>query len=140
MSFLIDTNVISELRKGRKADQGVRDWFESVEDNEIFISVIVLGEIRYGIEKLKKKDSLAAFPLERWLEYIRVGYDERVLPVTVEIADIWGKLMVIRTMAPADGLLGASALFYDLTLVTRNTADFTQTGVRIFNPFLQTKK
>ena len=90
MGFLIDTNVLSELRKGLKANVGVRDWFFKTDSNQLYISVLTLGEIRQGIEQLKRRDEQAAKSLEIWLKQIETDSARLVLPVTQEIADYWG--------------------------------------------------
>jgi predicted nucleic acid-binding protein len=135
MAFLLDTNVISELRKGTRCHPRVLAWRQAAVDEETFLSVLVFGELRRGIERLRRKDISSAQILERWLRGLRLTYAERILPVTFEICDRWGRLSTLQPMPATDGLLAATALHYDLTLVTRNTADFQRSGVDYLNPF-----
>ncbi len=136
MAFLIDTNVLSELRKGSRCDAKVRSWASSARHAQHSISVLSLGEIRKGIELLRKKapDQCPAF--EKWLTAIETRYAGNILPVTNEIADQWGTLQARQSMPVIDSLLAATALVHQLTLVTRNTADFTASGATLLNPFL----
>jgi predicted nucleic acid-binding protein len=133
--FLVDTNVISELRKGARADANVRRWFESVDESAIFLSVLVTGEIRRGIEIIRKRDPRAASALERWLDDLVQTHSDRVLPVDAVIANAWGRLDARGTLPVVDGLLAATARVHDLTLVTRNLKDVARTGVVLLNPF-----
>ncbi len=133
--YLLDTNVASEARKGQRANPGVLAWLESVEDSDLFLSVLVVGEIRQGIEQARPRDLPKARALERWLAGLVQNYGDRVLPVTAAVADQWGRLSAIRPISTVDGLLAASALVYDLTLVTRNVTDVAHTAVRLLNPF-----
>ena len=135
MGFLIDTNVLSELRKGKNANVGVRNWFETISDDQLYISVLTLGEIRQGIEQIKRRDVQAAAALEVWLTQIKAESMKLVLPVTQEITDCWGIINVPDKMPAIDGLLAATALIHDLTLVTRNIRDVERSGVKLFNPF-----
>ncbi len=134
MTFLLDTNVVSELRK-RRADRQVRTWFAGVAGRDLFLSVLVLGEIRQGVERLRQRDSVAADVLDGWLSELERGYSERVLPVTAAIADRWGHLNVPDPVPTVDGLLAATALVHGMILVTRNVTDVRSTGVPTLNPF-----
>lgn len=134
MTFLLDTNVVSELRK-RRADQQVRKWFAGVAGCELFLSVLVLGEIRQGIERLRQRDPVAADGLDGWLAELEQGYSDRVLPVTAAVADRWGRLNVPDPLPTVDGLLAATALVHGMVLVTRNVTDVKSTGVATLNPF-----
>ena len=135
MSWLIDTNVLSELRKGDRADAGVRRWFDDVADRDLFTSVLVVGELRRGVESIRRRDHGAAAGLAQWLDALADRFGERLLPVDVAVANRWGELNVPDPVPTVDGLLAATALVHDLTLVTRNVADFTRTGARLLNPF-----
>jgi toxin FitB len=137
MGFLIDTNVLSELRKGLKANAGVQNWFKNAAGSQLYISVLTLGEIRQGIELLKRRDGQAATSLEYWLEQIKAESVRLILPVTQEIADCWGHINVPDKMPVIDGFLAATALTHDLTLVTRNVRDVGRSGVKLLNPFLE---
>jgi predicted nucleic acid-binding protein len=132
---LIDTNVLSELRKGDRCDLRVRDWYASISEADIFVSVIVLGEIRRGAELLRRRDPFAAASLTTWLAALRASLADRLLPISDEIADCWGRLGVPDALPVADGLLAATALVHDLVLVTRNTRDVQRSGARLLNPF-----
>ena len=136
MSFLLDTNVISELRKGRRANAKVREWLGSVDDEELFLSVLVTGELRQGIERLRGRDPKAATSLERWLEQLLKDYEARILTVDAAIADMWGRLNVPNPLSTIDGLLAATAIVHQLTLVTRNVRDVKRTGVAYVDPFV----
>lgn len=135
MSFLLDTNVVSELRKGGRANAHVRTWFESVDAGALYLSVLVLGELRRGVEGLRRRDSPAAARLDRWVHELAESYEDRILPVDAAIADRWGRLNVPDRISAVDGLLAATALVHSLTLVTRNVGDVGRTGVRHLDPF-----
>jgi toxin FitB len=90
--FLIDTNVISEWRKGARCDANVASWFTSIDDNDLYLSVLVLGEIRRGIELLRRRDPVQARALESWLARVDVAFGDRILPIDREVADEWGRL------------------------------------------------
>lgn len=134
MSWLLDTNIVSELRKADRADPSLRTWFAAVDDAELFTSVLVLGEIRRGIESIRRRDATSALALEQWLVRVAVGFGDRVLPVDARVADRWGGLNVPDPIPTVDGLLAATALVHDLTLVTRNVRDVASTGVRTLDP------
>ena len=134
MSWLIDTNVLSEIRKGDRAHPGIRSWFASADETDLFTSVLVLGEIRRGIESLRRRDPTAALALEHWLIRLQTSFSDRVLAVTDGIADRWGFLNVPDPVPTIDGLLAATALEHDLVLVTRNTRDVARTGARLLDP------
>jgi hypothetical protein len=135
VTYLVDTNVLSELRKGPRAHPAVREWFELLEPDEIFLSVIVLGEIRRGIESLRRRDPRGAQSLDRWLKEIVASHEGRVLPVDARVAEEWGHLNVPNALPVVDGLLAATARAHGLTLVTRNVRDFLRTGAVLLNPF-----
>jgi toxin FitB len=137
MGFLMDTNVVSELRKGDRTNTGVQEWFSTVEGNQLYISVLTLGEVRQGIEQLKRRDEQAAKSLQRWLAQIEMDSVQRILPITQAIADRWGYINVPDKLPIIDGLLAATAWVHDLTLVTRNVADVERSGVKLLNPFLE---
>lgn len=134
MTFLLDTNIVSEIRK-KLPDEGVLAWFDSVSASELFLSVLVIGEIRQGIDRLARRDQARATALEQWLKQLQHAYRDRVVPVTAEVAEAWGRLNVPDPRPVVDSLLAATALVHDWTLVTRNTADVESTGVRLLNPF-----
>ena len=133
--FLLDTNVISEVRKGGRCNGRVAAWFAGVRDADLFISVIVTGEIRKGVERLRRRDPRQAETLERWLEEIVQSYADRVLPIDARVADAWGRLGAVRPVPVIDGLLAATARVHEMTLVTRNASDVDGLGVAVLNPF-----
>ena len=135
MSFLVDTNVLSELRKGPRANARVVDWFRSVDDAALHLSVLVIGELRQGVERLRRRDPPAAAKLDRWLHELIERHADRTLPVDAAVADRWGRLNVPDPIPAVDGLLAATALVHSLTLVTRNVRDVQRTGVRHLDPF-----
>ena len=135
MAFLLDTNIISELRRNDRAAAGVLKWRRSVAFEEIYISVLVLGEMRRGVELKRRRDPVSARVFEKWLREVETVYRERVLPITREICDIWGRTSVDIAISPVDGLIAATAIHHELTVVTRNEADFQRIGVDFFNPF-----
>ena len=135
MTYLVDTNVISELRKGDRADAGVRAWFAELSTAQIFLSVMTLGELRRGVELIRRRDAVTARSLARWLETLTGRYADRILPVSGEIADTWGRLNVPDPLSVIDGLLAATAIVHGLTLATRNIEDVRPSGVACVNPF-----
>lgn len=134
MSFLLDTNVISEARKP-KGDTGVKAWVSSIDDENLYLSVLVLGEIRRGIELLWRTDRAQANTYELWLQSLTSEYDSRILPITREVAEEWGRVNVPDYVPIVDGLMAATAKVHNMTFVTRNTADVERSGVRLLNPF-----
>jgi toxin FitB len=138
--FLLDTNVLSELRKGARADVNVQRWLASVDENFIFLSVLVTGEIRRGIEAIRKRDPRAATALARWLDNLMQAHSDRVLPVDAATADEWGRLDARGSLPVVDGLLAATAQVHDLTLVTRNVEDVVGTGIDVLDPFTPTTR
>ena len=135
MSYLIDTNVISELRKGDRCDPAVAEWWAKVGEDELWISALVLGEIRRGIELSRRRDPQKAKALEAWLEEVVAGFGHRVLQVDEQVADEWGRMNAIRPLPVIDALLAATAKANGLILVTRNGSDVQGVGVDILNPF-----
>ena len=134
MSWLLDTNIVSELRKGERANPGVRAWFAEAAEESLFTSVLVVGELRRGIESIRRRDVPSALALEQWLAGITDGFADRILPVDRLVADQWGRLNVPDPVPTVDGLLAATALAHDLTLVTRNTRDVARTGALLLDP------
>ena len=135
MSYLIDTNIISEVRKGERCDTHVSAWYASIGDEDLFLSVLVLGEIRKGVELARRRDAGKAVALERWLQELETAFDGRVLGIDNAVSDQWGRMNAIRSVPVIDGLLAATALVNGLTLVTRNDHDVTGLGAMVLNPF-----
>lgn len=135
MSYLIDTNVLSELRKGKRCDRAVSAWALTLADEEIFVSVLTIGEIRRGIESIRRRDGKAAAALETWLTRIHATHSDRVIGVDQAIAEEWGRMSVPDPLPAVDGLLAATARIAGLTLATRNLEDFESTGVPCVDPF-----
>jgi len=138
LSYLIDTNVISELRKGRRCDANVARWFDSVGDEEIFLSVLTIGELRRGVELIRRRDPVSAESLDTWLAQVLSTHAGRFLPVDSSVAEQWGELNVPNPVPVVDGLLAATAIVNGLTLATRNVGNIAGTGVPCLNPFDRT--
>ena len=136
--YLIDTNVISELRNLRRSNPGVLEWFSGVDESQLFISALTLGEIRKGVELLRGSNDLPqAALIEGWLDAVAKRYSDRVLPVDADVADVWGQMNAIRPVSAIDGLIAATAKAHDLVLVTRNISDVEGLGVELLNPFTE---
>lgn len=133
--YLLDTNVLSELRKGARADSGVRSWFEGSVEGELFTSVLVFGELRRGVESVRRRDPTGAVALEQWLMRMAETFGDRVVSIDARVADRWGSLNVPGPLPTVDGLLAATALVHEMILVTRNVRDVARTGVEVVNPF-----
>jgi predicted nucleic acid-binding protein len=135
VSYLVDTNVISELRKGERANPGVISWFSSLADDEVFLSVLTLGEIQRGIESIRRRDLPTAAALESWLGRISEAHRDRIVSIDRAIAEEWGRMNAPDPLPVVDGLLAATAKVAGLILATRNTGDVARSGVSFFNPF-----
>jgi predicted nucleic acid-binding protein len=135
VSFLVDTNVVSELKRGRNAAVAVAAWFASVPAEQIFTSVVVLGEIRRGIERIARRDKPQADMLERWYAAMRHRLGSRVLPVDEPVMMMWSRISVPDPLPAYDGLIAATALVHNMTVATRNTADFRRVGVIAIDPW-----
>jgi toxin FitB len=132
--YLLDTNVVSELRRTR-ADAAVVAWHASITAEPAFLSVLVVGEIRRGITRLAERDPAQAGRLDAWLVQLETAFADRVLPVDGRVADIWGRMDPAQPVPVVDGLMAATAIVYDLTFVTRNVQDVVSTGARVLNPW-----
>ena len=130
--YLVDTNVVSEARRGRRE---AVVFLQSVDADGVFLSVVTLGEIMRGAALKQRNDPAAAARLIDWLETLRRGYGKRILPITEAIAVEWGRLAALRPRGDADGLIAATAIVHNLVLVTRNVADFSDTPVTLINPW-----
>ena len=138
--YLVDTNVISEVRKKSKANKGVRAFFKRTIEDEtrLFISVVTVGELRRGVELIRYRgDVRQANQLEKWLASLLTEYQDHILDINQDIAQLWGRLRVPHSENALDKQIAATALIYELTVVTRNHKDFVKTGVRVLNPFTE---
>ena len=133
VKYLLDTNGLSETRKPR-GDEGVERWISSVPAADLYLSVLVVGEIRRGVERLKRRDPHQFEVYEVWLSIVRGDYSDRLIPVGAEIADQWGRMSMPDPVPIVDGLMAATAKVRGMTFVTRNTIDVGRTGVRLLNP------
>jgi hypothetical protein len=136
VNYLIDTNIISEVRKGDTCDANVAAWYASIDDADIYLSVLVLGEIRKGIERARPNDPARAHALEKWLDTVRESFADRVLPVDQSVADEWGRMSAKRPVPAIDALLAATAKIHRMTLATRNLSDVADLGADVLNPFV----
>jgi len=135
VSYLIDTNIISEVRKGDRCDPLVSAWYASIADDDLFLSTLVLGELRKGVERARPRDPDKALALEGWLRQVEAAFDGRVLGIDNAVSDRWGRMSAIRPIPVVDGLLAATAVTNGLTLVTRNDRDIAGLGAMVLNPF-----
>jgi len=138
--YLVDTNIISEMRKKSKANKGVRAFFkQAIEDEtQIFISVVTVGELRRGVELIRhRSDVRQANQLEKWLDALLTEYQDHILDINQDIAQLWGRLRVPHPENALDKQIASTALIYELTVVTRNHKDFVKTGVCVLNPFTE---
>lgn len=136
--YLLDTNVISEARKGSWANFGVQDFFRDAATSRaaVFLSVVTIGELRRGIELiLHRGDEDQAQQLQKWFDVILTDYADCILDLDSDVAQVWGRLRVPHPENALDKQIAATALIHDLTVVTRNQGDFTSTGVKLINPF-----
>jgi predicted nucleic acid-binding protein len=135
VNVLVDTNVVSELKRGRHADARVVAWFSNIPSERVFTSVIVLGEVRRGIELVARRDKRQAELLERWYASIREHLANRVLAVDEPIMMIWSKISVPHMQPAYDGLIAATALAHGMTVVTRNALDYQRAGLDVIDPW-----
>ena len=135
MNYLLDTNIISEIRKGSDCDPHVATWYDSIDDESIYLSVLVLGEIRKGIERARSTNPGQARALEKWLSTLSQSFADRILPVDLAVADEWGRMSAKRPVSTVDALLAATAKVHQMMLATRNVADVADLGAKVLNPF-----
>ncbi len=136
--YLVDTNVISEVRKKARADAGVRAFFRRAmkDESPLFVSVVTIGELRRGVEAIRfRGDRRQADQLEKWMVALVADYQDYILDINQDIAQLWGRLRVPHPENALDKQIAATALIYELTVVTRNHKDFVNTGARVMNPF-----
>lgn len=134
--YLLDTVVLSELRKGPlRRNPHVVSWLASVSPDDVFISAVSIGEIERGIERQRSVDPAFAIALAEWLDVVLRNYGERILPLGVDIARRWGRLSARIGNNGIDLAIAATALEHNLTIATRNVSDFAATGAALFDPF-----
>ena len=138
MSFLFDTNVLSELRRGPQADERLRGWNSGVEDGERFTSIIVIAELMKGAALRRRKDIAGGAILDRWIAGVVGEFEGRILPIDLSTASVWAQLMAQQSRPPIDMLIAATAIGNGMTLVTRNISDFEGSGARVLNPWTYT--
>jgi toxin FitB len=137
VTYLVDTNVLSETRK-RQPEVGVANWIAATPPDRLHVSVLTLGEMDQGIARVRGRgDRNQASALERWLREVQAGFEDRVLPVTLPVAAAWGRQQYTQPLPVIDALIAATALVHGLTVVTRNVKDFESTGVQVLNPFAE---
>jgi hypothetical protein len=134
MAILLDTGVVSELRRSQPSPD-VLEWYRSVPADDLYVSVLAIGEIRQGIERLRRRGDERVDELERWLATLMSAYGDRIVPITAEVADRWGRLAAAESLPAVDALMAATALVHDWTMATRNVRHVERTGVRWVNPF-----
>jgi predicted nucleic acid-binding protein len=134
--FLLDTVIISELRKPlRQRNPNLVKWIEAVSSQDLFVSVVTIGEIERGIERQRQLDPQFAASLAAWLDLVLRTYEGRILPVDIAVARRWGRLSHQIGNKGLDLAIAATALEHGLTVVTRNVADFERIGVSVLDPF-----
>jgi hypothetical protein len=135
MGHLLDTNIVSELRKGRRCNAALHEWFTALDEEDVFLSVLVVGELERGIERIRKRDPKSATRLQRWLSNLTTTFEARILPVTLPIACSWGKMGASNPIPTIDGLLVATAHVHGLVLATRNMSHVDALDIEWVNPF-----
>lgn len=136
MSFLIDTNIISEVRKGARCDRHVAAWYASIADNDLYLSVLVLGEIHKAVETARPRDPAKAEALAIWLDQVHRAFEGRILSVDYNVASEWGRISALRSIPTTVGLLAATAKVNGMTLVSSHDEEVAGLGVRVLNPFI----
>jgi len=135
VTYLLDTNVLSETRKRQPAAR-VADWIAATPPDRLHVSVLTLGEIEQAIARVRGRgDRHQAFALERWLRDVQAGFEDRVLPITLPIAAAWGRQQYTQPLPVIDALIAATARVHGLTVVTRNVKDLELAGVQVLDPF-----
>lgn len=135
MNLLLDTNILSEMRKGPQAHPSVQAWHDASQNVEKFTSAIVIAELRRGARAKARRDPAAGIHLDRWIARVINNFQDRILPVNLAVAEAWAALMVPNPRSPMDALIAATALANGLTLVTRNIRDFSGTGIALLDPW-----
>lgn len=135
MAYLLDTHVVSELRKGSRCNSAVWEWFGALDEADAYLSVLVVGEIERGIERIRERDAKSATRLRRWLSGLCAQFEDRILPVTLPIARIWGKMGAPNPIPTVDGLLASTAHVHGLILATRNVRQVEALDIEWLDPF-----
>jgi len=133
VNYLFDTNIISEVRKGAKCDSNVAAWYDSIDDADIYLSVLTLGELRKGVERARASDPTQTRALEKWLTTVAECFSERILTVDQAVADEWGRMGAKRPVSTVNSLLAATAKVHGMTLAMRNVSDVADLGADLFN-------
>lgn len=137
MTYLLDTNVLSETRRRHPA-AGVADWIAATPSDRLHVSVLTLGEIEHGIARVRGRgDSRQASALERWLRDVEIGFEGRILSITLPVAAAWGRQQFAQPLPAIDAFIAATARAHGMTVVTRNVKDFELAGVQVLNPFAE---
>lgn len=135
MNYLLDTNVLSELRKRDRADRNVVGWFRRRQAQELFLSVLTVGELRHGVERIRRRDPSSAVSIDQWLNRTVREFRDRIIDVDRTVAERWGLMGIPDPIPDVDGLIAATALERNLVVVTRNTKHMERTGVPHIDPF-----
>jgi toxin FitB len=136
VTYLLDTNVVSELRKGSRGNRSLIAWVSTVAPKALYTSVLVIGELRRGIEGIRRRDDRQAKAYENWLEQVRLAFAGRILDIDERIAEEWGRRNLPDPLPAIDGLLAATSKVHGLTFVTRNAADVLRTRIATIDPFM----
>ena len=131
MNYLLDTNIISEIRKGSDSNPHVAASYDSIDEANIYVSVLVLGEIHKGIERARSTNPAQDRALEKWLSTLSQSFADRILPVDLAVADEWRRMSAKRPVSTVDALLAATAKVHQMMLVTRNVADVADLGAKV---------
>lgn len=135
MNVLVDTNVISELKRDRNADQHVMAWYEKTPVEWLFTSVVVLGELRRGIELIARRDHPQAAKLELWYVSLRAQLSDRVLTVDEPVMNVWARISVPDRLPTYDGLIAATALVHNMAVASRDVHAYRRVGLSVINPW-----
>ena len=133
--YLLDINVITEVSRGERGDRNVRTWYDATAAEQLCTSVLVIGEVRAGVEKLRIRAADRAVAFERHLVLLVDLFADRIIGVDRRVAEMWGRVNAGHRPPAVHGLIAATALVHEMTVVTRNVGDFAGTGVQALNPF-----
>lgn len=136
MTYLVDTNVVSELRNMARASSNVKAWQASVDPSAVFVSAISILELEHGTRLMERRDPRQGRVLRKWLQTrVLPSFENHVLPFTTEVAVRCAGLLVPNPRPLRDAMIAATALVHEMTVVTRNVSDFEPTGVAVLNPW-----